>query len=497
MTVPASGMIWQQQSGENNEIEEVEIESANRLEQSTLQGELVRVLEGNVRLRHEETQMRARRVFEYLERNQVLLMGDVLIIERGDSLTADSVLYDKRLKRGTASGDVRLTDGDVNVFSPTAQYYTEEKWAVFDQSVKLVDSVSVMTSQKGEYFSDEKRAEFFGEVALTEDRTYLEADSVTYFRETEISIGRGNVFIERWGGAEEQAEDTSGVTLLFGRYAYNDNQERYSLIEGNAFLVQLQPDSVEARVDTLLISASRLESIREDSLQRLIAVDSVEIWRDRMSALADSVVYDRITETDSTEGRDENRFYKQPVAWFNDYQITGDTIRATGKRGGIDSLFVQDQAFSVQQDSLLQRLNQIKGQRLIGLFLDDQLERIQVGPRAEAIYYQKDENDGPNGAIKASGDRIELQFAGNELRRFNFISGIEGSQFPEHLLPQPFELEGLRWIPEERPTREGLLQSEQIIAILERYKDQFTPGDTSAQEQDPVSNLDPENPRQP
>ena len=316
--------------------------------------------------------------------------------------------------------------------------------------MRLVDSLTVLTSRNGEYFSEEKRAEFFGDVVLEENRTYLEADSVTYFRDTEVSLGYGNVFIERIGGDEEAEQDSTTRTFLFGHYAYNDNRNGYSRMQDDVLLLQIRVDSTSTESDSLLMKAATMEAIREDSLQRLIAVDSVRIWREDFAAIADSAVYDRISISESPLF-EENRLYNSPIAWFDNYQLSGDTLRATARDGHIDSLLVRQNSFAAYDDSTTSRINQLKGQHLTGLFEQDSLKSLTVGPQAESIYFRMSSEKQQLGATKTTGDQIRLFFKGNELTSIRGYSGLEGTYYDGSLIPEPFQLDGFQWVPESRP----------------------------------------------
>lgn len=422
----------------------------------------VRRLFGNVHLRQGETLLWAQEATQYLDRKEILFTGDVRIVERGDSLWADRVLYNTATKTGEAEGHLRLTDGDVVVLAPTGVYHTEEKRAVFDRGVTLVDSTNTLKSRGGIYWSDEKRAEFYGDVRLDEPRTHLEADSVTYHRETEVALARGRVYIERVGGEEEEEDaDTTLRTLLFGERAYNDNKAGYSRIEGEPLLVQLRRDSTGAEVDTLLIRAVQLEVSRQDSLQRLVAVDSVRIWQQRLAAVADSVVYDRI-RADGAPAREEARLYRDPMAWFNQSQVSGDTIRVQARDASVDTLFVYGRTFVAQMDTVLNRVQQLQGEDLVAVFADDSLRTLRVGPQAEAINFRSDEQDQPAGAVRMSADRIIFHFAADALQRVSAVRGIEGTFYAESLLPDPFRLGRYVWVPERRPTRVLLMRAVQI-----------------------------------
>ncbi len=430
--------------------------SADLLEGDAADGERIRRLVGNVALRQEDTRLWARRATQYLDRREILFSGDVLVVERGDSLRADTVLYNSRTKTGRARGSVRLSDGDVIVYAPSGLYFTREKRAQFTEGVTLIDSSATLRSREGEYWSDEKRAEFYHDVVLDEDRTHLEADSVTYLRETDVSIARGNVFIERMGDEEEDASDASTRTLLFGERAFNDEVASFSRIEGTPLLVQIRYDSTSAEFDTLMIRAAVIESSLRDSLRRLVALDSVRIWQQELASAADSVVYDRISVANDSI-REEVRLYRNPVAWFEDNQVTGDTLRIIASGGSVDTLLVRNNAFVARLDSALQRIQQLKGRHLVATFRSDSLRTLSVGPRAEAINFRGDENGEPAGAVQMSADRIIFYFANDELSRLSAIRGTEGTYYSEELIPENFQLDGFRWTPERRPERDAML----------------------------------------
>lgn len=440
----------------------VEILNADLLTRSIENGEEVRSLSGNVRLRQDSTDLWADRATQYVAREEIHFEGNVQIIDKGDSLSSARIRYDSRNKVGYAEGDLRLADGEVEVFAPSGTYFVDEKRSRFDEGVRLVDSTAVLTSRAGEYFSDEKRAEFYEDVMLVEERTTLSADSVTYYRDTEVSLARGNVFIHRIGGQDSESPPDSLVrTLLFGHEAYNDNRQSYSKITGNPLLVQLREDSTTAEVDTLVVRADVLEASRVDSLERLIAVGSVQAWQKEFAARADSLVVDRITLPDSTE-KEDVRLFRNPIAWFKESQVTGDTLFYRTTPGGADSLFAFPNAFVARYDSALARIHQIKGRTLVGTLRDDTLRTMEVGPNAELIYYLTNKEDQADGAVRTSADRIVFYFNGGELTRTSVLGRTEGTYYPEDLIPDQFELTGFLWVPENRPTREGLLDDERV-----------------------------------
>ena len=448
------------EAADTTEVREVEIIQADALSGGVEGGQRVQKLDGEARpvqLRQEETWLRAWHVTRYLDSDEILFTDRVLIVEEGDSLRADTVLYNKRLKTGRARGNVRLTDGEATVLAPSGLYFVEAKHSVFEEGVVLVDSTSTLTSRAGEYFSDEARAEFYGDVRLDEEHTALTADTVTYFRETEVSIARGDVAIDRRGGEAEA--DSTTRTLLYGQWAYNDEPNGRSRTEGRPLLVQIRTDSTGAPTDTLIVRARVLETSQADSLRRLVATDSVRIWQRDYAAVADSAVFDRIeadVEANRPVDRDDLRLYGQPMAWFERSQVSGDTLRVTALDGETDSLFVRERTFVAQLDTVSGRVHQIKGRHLIGV-IERATRRFTVWPNAETIRFMS-KGGRPDGAVQVSADRIIFLFEGDRPRRARWIGGVQGTQYSENLLPNPLQLEGYVWLPEAKPTKEGLLE---------------------------------------
>lgn len=278
--------------------------SADSLSTFQRGGERLQEMFGDVFVRQDTTRIRSEYALRYLNRDELLFVDNVVIYERGDTLRADTVRYDRATEVGRARGHVRLTNGEVTVRADRGTYYTQAKRSVFPDSVTLVDSTRVLRAQHGTYWSDEERAEFGGGVRLTEPGMMLRADSLTYYRTQDRSIARGRVFVERWSKGET-ATDTTSRTYLFGDWVDNREAQRYSRVEGNALLIRVRMDSTGAPTDTLMVKARRLEAFRTDTHRRLVAVNSVRIWQSDLSAVADSAVYDRVLAPTPDSGAGE------------------------------------------------------------------------------------------------------------------------------------------------------------------------------------------------
>ena len=100
------------------------------------------------RLRDGETTVQSERMIQPAER-LYLFTDNVVIVDGADTLTADRVQYDRNVRVGRASGNVRLGNGEVVVLAPEGDYDTRAKRADFRSGVTLVDSASTLSSPTG------------------------------------------------------------------------------------------------------------------------------------------------------------------------------------------------------------------------------------------------------------------------------------------------------------------------------------------------------------
>ncbi len=422
----------------------------------------------NARLKQGETYLRAASMRDEGPKGY-LFEGNVRIIERGDTIYADVVRYDKETKIGRASGNVRLMDGQVQLKSASTLYYTREKRAVFDSGVSMVDSLTVLESDRGVYWSEESRAEFTGNVRLAQADLYVEADSVVYERESERTWAIGNVFVFRLArssvGAEPFRPDslqfpelTEGSnpdrTLLFGHRVFHDGQTDSSHVSGGVMLLQIRSDSTAT--DSLLIEARTMILTRMAESERLIAIDSVSVVEEKFSVTGDSLVFDSVGSDE--DERLSTRMFGNAMAWLENTQISSDSLSTAGHGCGLDSLNAVGNVFVASEDSTLNRIQQVRGRSLVAHFSSDSLRTLSVSPNAEALYFMTGDENQLIGAIRASADRIVFTFDNGEVSDIGVFAGVEGTYYPENLVDQAESLTGFVWTPERKPDRKMMLQ---------------------------------------
>ncbi|MFT5142105.1 MAG: lipopolysaccharide export system protein LptA [Rhodothermales bacterium] len=410
----------------------------------------------DVELEQDTIRLRARHGIDY-GNGEYLFSRNVRIIDEADTLTADQVRYNRVSKTGRANGRVRLGDGEVVVTAPEGDFDLDANRADFRAGVRMVDSVTVLTSQIGSYWTKEKRAEFFGEVRLDSDDTDVLADSLTYFRQGQRSDARGNVLVV-WRKEGEQ-------TFILGDRAVNDDSLGTGAAFGNVLIGRVSTDSTTAKADTLLIRADRVSSLRTDDVDQTMASGGVIVSDADLSALADSV----FQETGRATNRTRSLLFGDPIIWVDESQVNGDSVRIAGSGGRIDSLLVDGVAYVAQRDTLIDKIQQLKGRGLIGLFENDSLRVMEVSPNAEAVYFNRDDEDQIAGALRVTADRIRFLFARGEISDLRVYQDVDGTYFPIELIPEDLRLDGVVWRPQDKPDTEPLLR--RLREALVRFRD--------------------------
>lgn len=386
----------------------VDLERADSLVGKIIDGERVRELIGNVRFRQGAVVVDCDRAIQYLQSQRIALQGNVVV--RDDTITMKG-------NRGL--------------------YHSAERYAEAFDGVQLDDGTTTLTATYGRYYPDEKKAFFKTNVLVKDTISQLKADELTYFRDKKRSIAVGNVEIHN-------IEDN---ITIFGGHFENHSEQKFSKMTLQPRVIQI--DTSGGEIDTFTVSSRVIESYR-DSVRRLIAIDSVQLWSSELSGECGHAVY--LPELDSIVMR------KKPFIWYDESQVSGDSIFIRLKKRKPEIVYIRGDAFAISvSDSLYpKRLNQLTG-ALITMFFDEgRIQQIQVDQTATSVYFlYEDRRDTaevvqrtPNGLNKTSGDRVVIHFSDGRAERISVISGVEGEYFPENMVEgkeRDYYLPGFNW----------------------------------------------------
>ena len=152
---------------------------------------------------------------------------------------------------------------------------------------------------------------------------------------------------------------------------------------------------------------------------------------------------------------DEQKNKINPIIWFGENQITGDKIflKSNMQTEELDSLIIRGNVFMSQKDSLVNdRFNQIKGEKLDGLFTDGKLDNVFIVKNSTLLYYMySDEGEfiGMNNTLASS---ILIKFNENEISEVSFYRNPDGNVISENkIIVNEMKLPGFIWRENEKP----------------------------------------------
>jgi lipopolysaccharide export system protein LptA len=219
-------------------------------------------------------------------------------------------------------------------------------------------------------------------------------------------------------------------------------------VYNNAYVAKITDDG-----DTLFITADTLVSIDDvdPAKKRVLAYRNVKIFKSDFQGIADSLEY---RAADSTL-----YFYKDPVLWTNENQMTADSIRVLIEKKNISKIYLVSKAFVVSKDSLL-NFNQIKGRTMTADFGNGQLKRVNVQGNGESLYFALDEKTHElTGMNKILCSNIIIRFLNGKVNKLSFYVKPDANFIPPHeLTNEVTQLDGFIWKEPMRPIRKDVVK---------------------------------------
>jgi len=413
---------------------------------------------------------------EYSGKTQLAIArGDVVLTEPQSTLKTDTLYFDRTKQQAyyNSKGTV-VRDSSGTITSQIGRYYINASKYQFVKDVVLVNPEYTLNTERLDFFTENGHAFLFGPSTITgetskiycergfydtnnntghfqrnakidyENRT-VEGDSLYFDRNISFASATNNITVT----------DTINKSIVKGHYAevWRAKDSMYITKRALAITVQ-EKDSVYMHADTLLVTGKP-----ENRITR--AYYNARLYKSDLAGKSDSIHVDH--KTGLTQMINLSRFSstdafataRKPVLWNIDNQMTGDTIHLISnvKTEQLDSLKVFNNAFLVSKDTLSDDgYNQIKGQRLIGLFKANELYNVDVLKNAETIRYLRNDENELIGIQKSKSGSINVKIIEQAVEEVRFINQIDGNIFPEEDFPKSGrQLRGFDWRGEERP----------------------------------------------
>ncbi len=471
----------------------VEILHSDEMEYDRLADRSRNKLNGSVRLKHNDLYMICDSAWYYDETNQVFAFSNIHIWQ-GDTIHiwGQYLSYNGDTGKAVMTDSVELADKEMRLFTREIDYDVNTQVAVYDDGGRILNGDNTLTSRVGIYYSDRKMLHFRDSVRIVNPDYVMNADTMRYDTHNEIAwfagpteVSGDSIYLYCENGWSDTRNDVSQLMIN----AVLDNREQRITGdtlwydersgEGEGFgnvVIEDTTDNIMAgggyawyvkRPERFLLTGSpwfRLFAdddtltLRSDTLRAIPQTDTAGVSHRLLKAYFGCTMFSR-----EMQGRCDSlsysfkdsviRLYHDPIVWSRENQLTADSISLFTKESKADHMELYNNAFVVSEvDST--RYDQISGKNLSGYFVDNKLHQITVTGNGEAIYYVVDGNE-LVGVNRARSATIEIFIEDGK------IAEIYQNQSPDGTLDPPLKrpdaemrLDGFRWHPELRPSRE-------------------------------------------
>ncbi|SDX13159.1 OstA-like protein [Aequorivita viscosa] len=447
---------------------------------------------GQVYIVHEGIEMWCDQAFVYIKNNFVKAYGDVRLTQ-GDTISLRSKYaeYNGNTQFAFASGDVVLTEPKTTLESDTIYFDRVKQQAYYRSGGTVRDTASVLTSKSGRYFAESKKYQFLSDVKIVNPKYTVNSNQLDFFSESgaaylygpstivsessTVYCERGyydtrgdtgyfvknskidyenrtlygdSIFFDRnksFASATNNIKvlDTMNKSVVRGHYAEVFRAKDSVFITKRAVAITVQDnDSIYVHADTLQITGKPDNRILKGFYKARMFKPG-KLKAEPMSGKCDSIYVD--------EKRGITKLLRNPVLWSGENQMTGDTIHLISDTltDKLDTLKVFNNAFLIQKDSM--GFNQVKGERLIGLFTNNELDTVNINKNTQVIYYSRNDKEELIGIDNTVSSSIQMYLEDQQITGVRFIKKATGKVYPPSMLPENARLlPGFNWRGDER-----------------------------------------------
>ena len=167
-----------------------------------------------------------------------------------------------------------------------------------------------------------------------------------------------------------------------------------------------------------------------DTIDLFKATDSVRIVRDLFASRNDFTIYQRSEGKIITYKVSETS--NQPVLWYENSQLTGDSVAIYLRENQIKLLEVFQNAFILSQnENYKQRFDQTSGERIILNFEEGILSSTEIYGGVLSIYYLYEDGE-PNGLTRSSSQSARIVFQDKEVSEVRLYGQPASEFYPEN-----------------------------------------------------------------
>ncbi|WP_290796571.1 OstA-like protein [Flavihumibacter sp. UBA7668] len=413
------------------------------------------------------------------------------VVSEKTVLTSKEATYYGDMKDVYFKKDVKMKDPEYDLETDSLLFNTESRIATFITKTRILSDSGRrdITTSEGYYDMKNKVAKFGRRPQIKDGTTFITGDDVGFDDNTGDSYARGNAVFR---------DTAQGISILANDLKANKKTNTLLATQRPLMIIKQKEDSIFVTADTLFsarltdkkdyqktfirpvqVVADSLSTdstgiadstVLSDSAWQLTVLDPadttnrnryfqawnrVRIFSDSLQAVCDSLFYSGVDSI--------FRMFRDPVAWANGTQITGDTIFMYTKNQAPERLHVFDNGLVINRTAD-DFYNQIKGNTINGYFIDGAIHYMRAKGSAESIYYAQDQDSAYSGVNRSTADIIDFYFANKELNRVVFRSSVEGTLYPFRQVNHgEMRLRGFKWLEKRRPKTKFELFEDPVI----------------------------------
>ena len=483
------------------------------------------ILLGDVFIEHEGFTLRSKKAIHYKKDNIIKAYGNV-VLNQGDTITQTSryVQYNGNTKKARSWGKVVLKDPIMTLSTDTLDFDRTKQILYYKHGATIKDTTNVLVSEIGNYFLQTSKFQALSEVVMTNPDYVLKSNHLDYYTNNGQAFlhgpstitGEDNYIYTEKGFYDTQKGishftknsliEYNNRTIKADSLFYNRNESFASAtkniqmidtlnnmyVRGNygeffqkldsAFVINravaitlMEKDSMYVHGDTLMVTGKPENRI-------IRAFRGVKIFKSDLSGKCDSI--------HSSQKTGITQMFRKPVLWSQESQVTGDTIYliSNSETEKLDSLKILRNAFVIQKDSA--GFNQIKGRNILGKFMDNELEDINVIGNSESIMYVRNELDSLIGIDKSTCSYINFKIKNKKIQDVTYFTEPEGDLYPPSDYPENLKkFKGFIWREDEKPLNlEDIFMDDKIIPKKEDSKTKnISSKDSQIQKNNPLT----------
>lgn len=401
--------------------------------------------------------------YRYLDRSELLAIGNLQIETDNAIIWTDSLRYFSKNERSLLRGRVIIEQENTRLFGTSVDYNFEEKIAYFTNGIRLVDSTGVLTANRGTYFEEQDSALFIEHVQLLTEEEYAESDFMTLARKSKRSYLSGNVLIDNLSDqqrirADSIYADSTGFRQLIGNAVIRtidsaaNNTPDGPMPEINTAEINTPDDptpesNTNIESDTTFVFAPIIKVYDKDSTFTFQSDSLSQSWSTNFSTRSDSLQHDSEFEEFTLTG--------QPIAWYDNTELNAKTIIAQTDSNELSLLYLLNEAFVTVRAEKSGRFNQLKADTVITRFIDGRLHTMTLEPNVTILYFTQNEEEVNDGAIELNTPLANIRFVDDDIDELA-ATASQGFVFEEDSSLSLRRLEGFRWTPNDRPSKPSI-----------------------------------------